>query len=163
MALQQKKSTGIISALMHEYRIAIDDFKQHLSGITPQQLTTIVDKHTANKDCTSVQAICTHVVYCGYNYITMMDIHLGNENSPWPERQYLNTVEEYNQALDTLLEKNIAFFENVANSQMQQYEPEQKLTTFWGQLYDFEQLMEHAIIHLYRHRRQIVEFKKQLV
>ena len=28
----------------------------------------------------------------------------------------------------------------------------------WGQVYDFEQLFEHAIVHVSRHRRQIERF-----
>jgi hypothetical protein len=30
--------------------------------------------------------------------------------------------------------------------------------TAWGQVYDFEQFMEHAIVHVLRHRRQIERF-----
>ena len=34
--------------------------------------------------------------------------------------------------------------------------------TRWGVTYDFEQLMEHAIVHVLRHGRQIVNFLKEL-
>jgi hypothetical protein len=34
------------------------------------------------------------------------------------------------------------------------------MMTSWGQLYDIEQLMEHAIVHVLRHRRQIEQYKK---
>ena len=33
-----------------------------------------------------------------------------------------------------------------------------KIITSWGQSYDFEQLFEHAIVHILRHRRQIERF-----
>ena len=33
-----------------------------------------------------------------------------------------------------------------------------KLTTRWGQMYNIEQLLEHAIVHVLRHRRQIERF-----
>ena len=31
-----------------------------------------------------------------------------------------------------------------------------------GKAYDFEQLMEHAIVHILRHRRQIERFLREL-
>jgi len=35
---------------------------------------------------------------------------------------------------------------------------EMKMTVRWGPVYDFEQLFEHAIVHVLRHRRQIDRF-----
>ena len=34
-------------------------------------------------------------------------------------------------------------------------------TVRWGVLYNLEQLLEHAIVHILRHRRQIERFKVQ--
>ncbi len=38
------------------------------------------------------------------------------------------------------------------------FENPEKLTTSWGQKYDLEQLIEHAIVHVMRHRWQIEKF-----
>lgn len=151
--------TGVIGALLHEYEVSIADLKHNIEDMPDAVLPVVIDKRTANKDCVSIQAILTHIVYCGYNYITMMDIHRGNDNSSWPQRHKLATVTDYCRVLDKLYEDTCAFFENVSNSEMQQLEPENKLVTFWGQYYDYEQLMEHAVLHIYRHRRQIQVFK----
>jgi len=35
---------------------------------------------------------------------------------------------------------------------------EVKMQVRWGPTYDFEQLFEHAIVHVLRHRRQIERF-----
>ena len=35
---------------------------------------------------------------------------------------------------------------------------DKKMLVSWGQLYDIEQLMEHAIVHILRHRRQVERF-----
>ena len=35
----------------------------------------------------------------------------------------------------------------------------EKIHSPWGVVYDVEQLMEHAIVHILRHRRQIEKFK----
>ena len=37
-----------------------------------------------------------------------------------------------------------------------------KIVVKWGQTYDPEQLFEHAIVHILRHRRQIERFLLQL-
>lgn len=34
-----------------------------------------------------------------------------------------------------------------------------KIFTSWNQVYDIEQVTEHAIVHILRHRRQIEKFK----
>ena len=41
-----------------------------------------------------------------------------------------------------------------SNKEIEQW----KFETKWGVTYDFEQLMEHAIVHILRHRRQISIF-----
>ena len=33
-----------------------------------------------------------------------------------------------------------------------------RIESNWGQSYDFEQMLEHAIVHILRHRRQIERF-----
>jgi hypothetical protein len=33
-----------------------------------------------------------------------------------------------------------------------------RIQSRWGQTYDFEQMLEHAIVHVLRHRRQIERF-----
>jgi hypothetical protein len=35
------------------------------------------------------------------------------------------------------------------------------MTTGWGVTYDLEQLLEHAIVHLLRHRREVEKFMLQ--
>jgi hypothetical protein len=37
------------------------------------------------------------------------------------------------------------------------------LLTGWGQHYDIEQMMEHAIVHVLRHRRQVEKFVEKII
>lgn len=157
MAYKNKK--GVIGALLHEYKIVLEDLKSNISTIRDSDLVLIADANTANKDCISVQSILTHIILCGTYYLTMIDIHRGNADSPWPSRIYYDTVDEYIAALDTLYENTVLFFEDISNNEMAQFNPDKKLLTFWGQYYDYEQLMEHSIVHVSRHRRQIQMFK----
>ena len=45
---------------------------------------------------------------------------------------------------------------------MEEFEADKKILVRWGQLYDVEQLFEHAIVHILRHRRQIERFLLRL-
>jgi uncharacterized damage-inducible protein DinB len=149
---------GIIGALLDEYQNVIDDLKTHIANLTDTELATIVDTQTSNKDCVSIQSVLTHIIWCSYNYVTMIDMHRNDAAANWTKRVTYSTIADYNAALDTAFEHNVRFFENINDSEMAQFAPENKLTTFWGQLYDYEQLMEHAIVHVSRHRRQIQKF-----
>ncbi|HLP50255.1 MAG TPA: DinB family protein [Chitinophagales bacterium] len=53
--------------------------------------------------------------------------------------------------LQTMEDKWNLSYEDVINNQMK---------TAWGQQYDFEQLLEHAIVHVMRHKRQIERLLK---
>ncbi len=153
---------GVIGALMDEYKYAVNDLKAYIKDVKDEDLKVIVDHETKNKDCVSIQSVLTHIIFWGDNYITMIDIDRGNANSAWGKRVYYDTVDEYMAALEEMYERNIDFFEQVGAGEMVQLDPTKKIKTGWAQLYDYEQLMEHAIVHIYRHRRQIQGFKRIL-
>ena len=50
-------------------------------------------------------------------------------------------------------------FSEINDDELEQFDDALKIKTGWGQLYDIEQLTEHAIVHILRHRRQIEKFK----
>ncbi len=160
--MKNTNKQGVIGALMDEYKYAIKDLTTHISNVKDEHLAVIVDHQTKNKDCVSIQSVLTHIIFCGDNYVTMIDIDRGNANSTWGKRVYYDTVNEYITALEQMYERNVDFFEQVSAGEMAQFDPAKKIKTGWGQLYDYEQLMEHAIVHIYRHRRQIQKFKQIL-
>jgi hypothetical protein len=55
-----------------------------------------------------------------------------------------------------------ATFENIYDEELEVFDDAKKMKTNWQQFYDMEQLMEHAIVHILRHRRQIEGFKRIL-
>lgn len=156
------RKSGVIEALLDEYRVVLADLKRHLRGVSPRDLARIADPDTSNPDCVSIQSVLTHVVYCGYNYLMMMDRHRGGATRPRPKRVVHADVAEYLVALDRLMAETETFFADVSPGEMARHAPEKKLRTGWGQICDYEQLMEHAIVHVSRHRRQIQRFKKLL-
>jgi len=70
----------------------------------------------------------------------------------------LPSVELYLHALDKMFDYNVQLFKDHPNLELVTYEAKRKIKTRWGQLYDVDQLMEHAIVHVLRHRRQIERF-----
>ena len=50
------------------------------------------------------------------------------------------------------------FFKEKSQVKLSLHYPNLKIKTRWGQLYDVDQLFEHAIVHVLRHRRQIERF-----
>ena len=128
-----------------------------ISNISYEDLTVIVDHKTEDADCKSIQAILTHVIKAGYGYVIEIRNSLG-EQIDFIERNTLDSVEEYKTALRRMFEYNEQFFEDYPNIDLEAYSLEKKIVVRWGQQYDIEQLFEHAIVHILRHRRQIERF-----
>ncbi len=151
------RQNGAIGALLDEYERAVKDLKAEISLLTPEELTEIVDKQTNDPDCQSIQTILTHVVRSGYGYIVYMRKHLGEELNFF-ERKSFDSVVLYQNALTEMFRYNEQFFEDYPDIALEELDNTKKLVTRWGQVFDVEQLMEHAIVHVLRHRRQIEKF-----
>jgi chromosomal replication initiation ATPase DnaA len=50
---------------------------------------------------------------------------------------------------------------NITDSELEQSDNSLKMKTRWGQVYDIEQLTEHAVVHILRHKRQIVNLRSK--
>jgi uncharacterized damage-inducible protein DinB len=145
---------GAIGALLDEYERTLTELIKVIEAIPDEELMVILDNQTEDENCKSVQTILSHVVSSGFGYAT--SIHNTKENSrPRPGKTFHFTVKEY--VID--LTNVFSFTEKVLNESkeedLKQLDNSLKIKTGWGQLYDTEQLMEHAIVHILRHRRQI--------
>ena len=147
------RTNGAVGALLDEYERAIGDLKKILSNITPSALVAIVDTQTKDPDCRSIQTVLTHVVRSAFGYATYVRNKYGATMGFRP-RKTLKSVEEYLNAFAFTAET----FDLYPEIRLESYEAEQKMRVRWGQLYDVEQIMEHAIVHILRHRRQIERF-----
>ena len=90
-----------------------------------------------------------------------MQKHVGEEHD-FPAIELLPSVKAYKIALKKMFAYNLEFFSKNPNLQLEVKETEKKILTNWGQRYDPDQLMEHAIVHVLRHRRQIERFLLEL-
>ncbi len=148
---------GAIGALLDEYERAVDDLKNIIRGISAQQLKVIVDDKTTDQDCRSVQTILAHVVGSAYNYAVVID-RLKHAGLPYREKIPRNEIAEYLKDLDMVIQYTEKVLGQFTNSEIEERDNSKKILTRWDQRYDIEQLMEHAIVHILRHRRQIEKF-----
>jgi uncharacterized damage-inducible protein DinB len=158
---QQTKLSGSILALLSEYKRAIDELIAIIKPINEKQLIAIVDKNATYLDCISIQSILSHVIYSGYCYTIYIENHIGN-NKPRLDKIICTDVNKYVEQLNLMLEYNTNFFKENPNVEIEQIDNTKKIVTSWNQLYDIEQLLEHAIVHILRHRRQIENFINQI-
>lgn len=151
------RNNGAIGALLDEYEKANNELKAVISPISDADLVKIVDTQTKDPDCVSIQTILTHVVSAGYNYVVVIRKHKG-ETLDYYTKTLESSASTYAQQLDAMFQYNVQLFEDYPNIELESYKAADKITVTWGQLYDVEQLLEHAIVHILRHRRQIERF-----
>lgn len=151
------RNNGAYGALLDEYEKVVLELKEVISNISVNELVAIVDDVTKDDDCRSIQTILTHVVQSGYTYAIAIRKHLGEELE-YLEKNEKSSIKEYDVALDQMMDYTIQTLEEYPNINLEEKDNSKKLITRWGQMYNVEQLLEHAIVHILRHRRQIERF-----
>jgi uncharacterized damage-inducible protein DinB len=121
-------------------------------------LTSIIDPSTGDPNCKSIQTILTHVVSSGYSYCIYIQ-ELKSKSDKRRQKIQRDSVAEYKKDLDEVFKFTSDTFAQIADNELEEFDENKKIKTAWGQAYDIEQLMEHAIVHILRHRRQIERFK----
>jgi uncharacterized damage-inducible protein DinB len=146
---------GAIGALLDIYEDAISGLKNTIEDIPDHALTVIVDPVTTDENCRSFQTILSHVVHAAYGYATSIH-NLKTHDLVRKDKIFHQRVKDYMQDLDQAFEFTLNVFKDIKDNEI---ERSQKILANWGQDYDIEQMMEHAIIHIFRHKRQIKKFK----
>ena len=148
---------GNIGALMDEYERASSDLRELILSFTQEEFEKILDDKTDDEDCRSVQTIMHHVISAGYRYLNQINVFLKQEQiTPnFVASNPTSTIEEFDKMLfltSEAVKNNLAMsYEEVLSTRME---------TRWG-LYDIEMMLEHAIVHILRHRRQIEKLTQQ--
>jgi uncharacterized damage-inducible protein DinB len=145
---------GAIGALLDEYERAINELKEVISVIPDDTLTVIIDRQTKDEHCMTVQRILSHVVHAGNGYATFIHNVKGQERIR-PTLVYRTTVKEYIDDLTGMFSFTEEVFKKFTEDDVEPSPDMPLIHTKWGQQYDVEQMMEHAIVHVLRHRRQL--------
>ena len=142
---------------MDEYERATNQLENVVKAITQDDFINIVDRDTKDPDCRSIKTIMNHVVRSGYGYSNYIRKQFSDEWIEKKEDYELNTPEDACNELDNMLTYTVTTLKNKWNFTFDEAVTN-IIKTEWGQEYDFEQLLEHAIVHILRHRRQIERF-----
>jgi uncharacterized damage-inducible protein DinB len=149
---------GASGALLDEYERAIIDLQNTLSDISDTELITIVDNQTTDDSCKSIQTILSHVVCSGYAYGIYIRRFKG-ESIDFRDEIFHTSIQDYNSHLNDSFIFMVDSLKDINDNQLEEFDNNKKLNTSWGQVYDIEQIVEHAVVHVLRHRRQIEKYK----
>jgi uncharacterized damage-inducible protein DinB len=108
---------------------------------------------------THVQDVARHTVGAAHSYAFHINRALDKLDGPFPKQEY--SVDTPQIAIASLWEA----FDHMVDvlgrikdwSDGQQAEV--RFTSRWKQPYDIEQMLEHAIVHILRHRRQVERWR----
>ena len=143
---------GALGALIDEYENAIIQFN---SLIISLDNNTYWKNYSTDKEFGSINLIAKHVVEAGEIYLNYIkkevlnsnnDVNFDVEQSYTPQMVCKKMLQQI-KSLDAIFND----YWDMTDKQMEAY----RFETSWGTIYDLEQLLEHAIVHVYRHKRQI--------
>jgi uncharacterized damage-inducible protein DinB len=147
--------SGAVGALMDEYERAAAELARLVERIPDDEFERVVDSQTKDEDCRSVQTIMSHVVRAGYGYADYIREQL-SVASTRPRPALLSRRESLEQ-----LEAALRYTAETLEGRWEMSDEEISginINTRWGAVYDLEGMLEHAIVHILRHRRQIEKF-----
>lgn len=140
---------------MDEYERAAGELARLVERIPDEDFVRVADAETKDEGCRSAQTIMSHVVRAAYGYADYIREQF-NIESTRPESKLLSLAE----ALQGL-EAALGYTAQTLDGRWQMTDEEIMATVIksrWGVTYDVEGLLEHAIVHILRHRRQIERF-----
>lgn len=149
---------GALGAMMDEYERAASELRRLVEQIPDDDFVRIVDPQTSDENCRSVQTIMAHVVSAGYGYADYIRKSFSISSTRPPKR--LLSHQEAVAQLEAMLEYTVQTLEGRWEITEEEIEGI-TMQTGWGVTYNLEQLLEHAIVHILRHRRQIEKFMLQ--
>ena len=147
--------TGAVGAMMDEYERATAELIRVLESISDEDYEKIRDLETKDEDCRSIQTIMRHVIRAGYGYAGYMRDVWGKARTA-PDSVPVARKEAPGQ-----LRAMLGYMVETLEGKWDMPEAEgvaMRIQSRWGVVYDFEQLFEHGIVHVLRHRRQIERF-----
>lgn len=144
---------GAVGSLMDEYERAAFELKLVVQTVSAEDYTRIVEGESTH--CHSIEVIMNHVVRAGYGYskyirdaLSINALPVGDKQIPQPE---------IGSEIDKMLAYTAEIFDGCGEISDDELE-NIYFKTRWGVTYNIDQLFEHAIVHILRHRRQIEKF-----
>jgi hypothetical protein len=143
-------TAAALDALFAEYRRAAAEFCAVAERFAPRAFTS--ERKSDDPDTLSPLAISSHVVRAAHGYANYLRKAQGLPPEPYRDR--VKAQGDVRPALDAgirLAEESVAPLRSMHEDDVLRIE----FRVSWGPVYNPEILLEHAICHLLRHRRQL--------
>jgi len=141
--------------MMDELERASNELIRTIEPLNDSVYEEIRNPKTQDENCRSIQTIMSHVVSAGYGYANYIRKGLSMNLVPYTKMQLRH--DQVSIRMREMLDYTVATLEGkwlMSDEEIQKV----IIQTNWGSQYDLEQLLEHAIVHVLRHRRQIDRF-----
>ncbi len=145
---------GAFGALIDECARAAEDFCRAVEALPLDRFLREVP--SSDPDCTSIRAVCAHVIGAAYRHADYIRTALDLPCEGFPRFDPALLIEPAD--VRSHLAEGTRYVEETLGTLHTTPEEMVAAMTFrvrWGPIYDPEMMMEHAIVHLLRHRRQI--------
>jgi uncharacterized damage-inducible protein DinB len=143
---------GAVGAMMDELERAANELVTIVRPLSKEEFERIRDFQTKDENCKSVQTIVSHVISSGHGYANYIREVFFMPIAPFKKRPL--SVDEVSARAEEMLQFTVQTLEGhwtMEDAEMQSV----TIKSRWGTRYDLEQMLEHAIVHVLRHRRQI--------
>lgn len=153
--MQKTFRKGAVGAMMDEYERAALELRDIVQNVSEEKFTRIADAETEDRDCRSIQTVISHVVRAGYGYANYVREQFSRDAEPFEPIQIAHR--EIGEEIDKMLGYTV----QTLDGRWEMTDDEicaVKINSRWGETYNLEQMLEHAIVHILRHRRQIEKF-----
>jgi uncharacterized damage-inducible protein DinB len=154
MAITPRRDGGV-GAMLDEHERAARELLAVIGPLSDEAFAVVRDRETVDENCRSIRTVVSHVVRSGYAYANYIRGALGAAPTP-PAPQMLER-EEVPAQMERMLVELAAALDGRHRMTDDEITATRMLTR-WGVTYDLEQMLEHAIVHVLRHRRQIERF-----
>lgn len=152
--MKTEQNKRAVNAILAEYERALKELQYVIATISNKDLAATIDPHTSDPNGKSIRNILAHVVGSAFSYAIYIRESMDHA-IPRPGLRHRDTALEYIRDLDEVIVFTRDTFKTIYDYSLEKFDYPDKIKTKWGQSYDIEQMMEHAIVHVLRHRRQI--------
>jgi uncharacterized damage-inducible protein DinB len=149
--------TNACNALRRVFISGINKVLEDIINLPDDDVSLILDDNTEDEDCMSIRAILSHILFSTRRHLNYILSYTNNEQFKISKYLYSN-VKSYFDEFEKLKEQVTFTLNLLTDDMLEQNDTGKKIITDWYQSYDIEQLLEHSIVHCFRHHIQIQKF-----
>lgn len=149
--------SGSLRAILDEYARAIRDYETVMLSLSDERYTAKTS--LSDEEFPSIREIAGHVAGSAHSYAYHVNTALDKLDGPIPRRVVeAGTREEAVEAVWEAFDHMVEVLGRIKDWDDNQ-QAAVRFVSRWKQPYDIEQMLEHAIVHILRHRRQLERWR----